>query len=111
MIQALQSFRTAATLTALGALIACASRSQEDAGSPAPAASPAPTPTPPVTDSLPSSAAWLEVDSAARTATLSLEVTAPPGAPSALINGSRGGEARVIVPLGWTVSWNWRNAD
>jgi hypothetical protein len=51
------------------------------------------------------------VDSAARTATLSLEVTASPGAPSALINRYRAGEARVIVPLGWTVSWNWRNAD
>jgi hypothetical protein len=51
------------------------------------------------------------VDSAARTASLTLEVTAPPGASSALINGYRAGEARIIVPLGWTVRWNWRNAD
>jgi len=42
---------------------------------------------------------------------LELVVTAPPGAPSALINGYRAGQARVIVPLGWTVRWNWRSAD
>jgi hypothetical protein len=57
------------------------------------------------------SLAWLVVDSASRTVTLELEVTAPPGAPSALINGYRAGDARVIVPLGWTVKWNWRSAD
>jgi hypothetical protein len=51
------------------------------------------------------------VDSAARVATLELEVTTSPGAPSALVNGYRAGEARIIVPLGWTVKWNWRSAD
>jgi plastocyanin len=51
------------------------------------------------------------VDSAARTVTLELEVTAKPGAPSALINGYSVGEARIIVPPGWTVKWNWRSAD
>ena len=54
---------------------------------------------------------WLVVDSASRTATISLEATQPPRAPSALLNGYRAGEARVIVPLGWTVKWNWRNSD
>ncbi|HEV7366719.1 MAG TPA: sulfocyanin-like copper-binding protein [Gemmatimonadales bacterium] len=54
---------------------------------------------------------WLTVDSAGRAATLTLEVTAPPGAPSALINGYRAGEARITVPLGWTVRWHWHNAD
>jgi hypothetical protein len=55
--------------------------------------------------------AWITVDSAQRAVTLSLETTAgPPGAP-ALINGYRNGEARLVVPLGWTVKWNWRNAD
>jgi hypothetical protein len=55
--------------------------------------------------------AWIRVDSAQRTLTLSLETTAgAPGAP-ALINGYRNGEARLVVPLGWTVKWNWRNAD
>jgi len=51
------------------------------------------------------------VDSAGRTLTLTLEVTAPAGAPAALINGYRAGQARIIVPLGWTVRWHWRNAD
>jgi hypothetical protein len=51
------------------------------------------------------------VDSAARTVTLALEVTGPPGVPSALINGYRAGEARVVVPLGWTVKWDWHSAD
>jgi len=47
----------------------------------------------------------------ARTATISLEVTRPKEAPSALVNGHRAGEARIVVPLGWTIKWNWRNAD
>jgi hypothetical protein len=42
---------------------------------------------------------------------MSLEVTAPRGAPSALINGYRAGEVQITVPLGWTVKWNWRSAD
>ena len=53
----------------------------------------------------------MTVDSAARVVALSLEITAPPGAPSALINGYRAGEARIVVPLGWTVKWDWRSAD
>jgi hypothetical protein len=57
------------------------------------------------------SADWITVDSAARTVTLALEVTHPPGAPSALLNGRREGGAQVVVPLGWTVAWDWRNAD
>jgi hypothetical protein len=54
---------------------------------------------------------WLVVDSAGQTATLAIEVTAPAGAPSALINGYRAGEVQVVVPRGWTVKWNWRSAD
>ena len=54
---------------------------------------------------------WLAVDSAARTVTLSLEVTPPVGAGSALINGRREGGAMVVVPVGWTVVWDWRNGD
>jgi hypothetical protein len=57
------------------------------------------------------SASWLKVDSAARTITLTLEVTSRRGAPSALLNGFRAGEAQVDVPLGWTVKWDWRSAD
>ncbi|HKU63000.1 MAG TPA: sulfocyanin-like copper-binding protein [Gemmatimonadales bacterium] len=55
--------------------------------------------------------AWITVDSAGRTVTLALEVTHPAGAPSALLNGLREGAAQVVVPLGWTVVWDWRSAD
>ena len=85
-------------------LAACAGSSQAVPGT---AQSPPPAP-PPSGTAVPE---WLSVDSAARTVTLSLEVTAPPGAPSALINGYRAGQARIVVPLNWTVKWNWRNAD
>jgi hypothetical protein len=53
----------------------------------------------------------LTADPAGRTATLALEVTAPPGAPSALLNGHREGDVQVVVPLQWTVRWDWRSAD
>jgi hypothetical protein len=42
---------------------------------------------------------------------LSLKTTAGPPGTSALINGYRNGEARVVIPLGWTVKWSWQNAD
>ncbi len=64
-------------------------------------------PSAPTSDSIP----WLVADSAVKTAALSIEVTRPRGAASALLNGYRRGEARVIIPIGWTVRWNWRNAD
>jgi hypothetical protein len=56
-------------------------------------------------------AAWVVADSAARTATLRLEVTAPAGSPSAAINGYREGGVQVVVPLRWTVIWDWHSAD
>jgi sulfocyanin SoxE-like protein len=56
-------------------------------------------------------ASWLMADSATRTATIALEVTAPAGSPSALLNGYREGGVQVVVPLRWTVTWNWRSAD
>lgn len=59
----------------------------------------------------PDTASWLSSDSASRTVTLRLEVTRPAGSPTALINGQRGGGVQVIVPLGWTVRWEWRSAD
>jgi hypothetical protein len=101
-------FRVAMALP-LAAVLACGrkpaaaapSTATADTAPPAPAASRAPT------DSFP----WLLVDSAARTASLDLVVTRKPGAPSALINGYRAGETRIIVPLGWTVKWKWRSAD
>ena len=54
---------------------------------------------------------WLAVDSAGRAATLTLQVTAPAGTPSAVINGYREGGVQVVVPLRWTVTWDWRSAD
>jgi hypothetical protein len=106
-----QSLRASAGAALLIMLIACARPSRN----PPPATAPDSTVTPAPTATVPFPAVrspdWLVVDSASRTATLTLEVTAPPGAPSALINGYRAGEARIVVPLGWTVKWNWRNAD
>jgi hypothetical protein len=54
---------------------------------------------------------WITSDSAGRVVTIALEVTRPAGAASALLNGYRDGAAQVVVPLGWTVVWDWRNAD
>lgn len=101
MVQALHPFRLLGDVAFLAMLAGCAGRSQRT-----PSTAPAPPPAP-----APSAPEWLSVDSVGRTATLSLEVTALPGEPSALINGHRAGEARIVVPLGWTVKWNWRTAD
>jgi hypothetical protein len=93
-------------------LLACSPREQAAATPPAAAASEPVRPdgwdsSPVSADSFP----WLVVDSAARTATLELVVTRKTGAPSALINGYRAGEARIVIPVGWTAKWNWRSAD
>jgi hypothetical protein len=94
------------------ALLACSPREQAAATPPAPAVSEPVRPATPessrvTVDSFP----WLVADSAARTATLELVVSRKTGAPSALINGYRAGEARIVIPLGWTVKWNWQSAD
>jgi hypothetical protein len=65
-------------------------------------------------ESVPTSAplpAWVAMDSAARTVTLELDVTAPSGAPSALIAGHRAGDVQIVVPLNWTVTWHWQSSD
>jgi len=64
-------------------------------------AAPAPGPTPP----------WLVADSSDRTVTLAFEVTAAPDGGAALLNGYRNGELQIVVPLNWTVQWDWRSAD
>jgi hypothetical protein len=56
-------------------------------------------------------APWVLADTVARAASLTLEVTAPAGSPSALLNGYREGGVQVVVPLRWTVTWDWRSAD
>lgn len=95
----------------LAAGIACSGKSQNASSAPPPTA--APISRPATTDSAPAAAdtSWIKSDSAARTVTLSLVVTQPTGSPSALINGYRSGQARIEVPVRWTVKWNWRNDD
>ncbi len=113
MIQLSRSLHCIAAAAALSAVVACSGRRQPAASEPASAQPPAEasvaqesqagdTTDPP---------SWLVVDSAAHVAMLTLEVTAPAGAPSALINGYRAGEARIVVPLGWTIQWDWRSTD
>ncbi len=54
---------------------------------------------------------WLGVDRGTRTVTAMLEVTTPPSLSSALLNGYRDGAVQIVVSVGWTVKWHWRNAD
>ena len=53
---------------------------------------------------------WLVSDSAGKTVTIALQVTRATDG-GALINGHRKGELQIVVPLNWTVQWDWRNAD
>ena len=106
----LTSARIPGMAAGMVALVACAGGSQSRPATQAPARS-AVAPAPAAAPSRPAATDWLVTDSAGRTATISLEVTPAQGAPSALLNGYRAGEARVIVPRGWTIKWNWRNSD
>jgi hypothetical protein len=54
---------------------------------------------------------WLSADTAAKAVSLRLDITAPPGASSALINGHHDGDVQVVVPRGWTVAWRWESHD
>ena len=112
MIQMLRSFGMPTT-AALAVALACAGRQQSPSAKPASASTPRPISTPPPAAPVqrPSSLDWLAIDSANKTVTLTLETTARPNARSALINGYRNGEARIVVPVGWTVKWSWHNAD
>lgn len=112
MIKLAHSLPITVTAAVLSAVVACSGRSQVAASDPAPAPPPpaATLPSGPPADTT-GAPSWLAVDSTARVVTLTLEITAPPGAPSALINGYRAGEARIVVPFGWTVKWDWRSAD
>ena len=113
MIQLPRSLHVTAFTAALSTVVACSGRSRAPATDTTPSQPPASAPAGqgPEASAPPDSPSWLVVDSAGRTVTLTLEVTAPAGAPSALINGYRAGEARIVVPLGWTVKWDWRSAD
>jgi len=110
----IQTLRQLGWFTALVWLSACASRSSSGSESTSPVPYQSGSATAPQAAghaATQDSASWLKADIAARTVTITLEVTAPSGAPSALINGFRAGEAQVIVPLGWTVKWEWQSAD
>ncbi|MEO8090483.1 MAG: sulfocyanin-like copper-binding protein [Gemmatimonadales bacterium] len=113
MIKLSRSLQATVIAAGLSAVVACSGRSQAASGDTAPAPSaPAATPPPPATRTDTAAVPpWLVVDSVAREVRLTLEVSAPPGASSALINGYGAGEARIVVPLGWAVKWDWRNAD
>jgi len=113
MIQLPPLLHVTAAAAALSSVVACSRRSQTAATQPAPAQPPAAAPVAqgPGASDTPDSPPWLVVDSAGRGVMVTLEVTAPAGAPSALINGYRAGEARIVVPLGWTVKWDWRSVD
>jgi hypothetical protein len=68
--------------------------------------------TPAKPDSVSETPAWLVADTAGRTVTIALQVTPPPaGGGPALLNGHHNGALQIVVPLGWTVQWDWRNAD
>jgi hypothetical protein len=105
----------AASLAGAAPTAACAPRpAAAPAPAPAsagPAAAPTPsaTPAPASTDS--GTPAWMRADSAARTVNLTLAVTPAPDSGAAVINGFRNGEIQIVVPLNWTVNWDWRNAD
>ena len=95
----------AGPLTVVALAVACAS-----AQTPAPAVQAPPASTAPAAAAADSSVAWLVADDAGKTVTVALQVTrAADGA--ALINGHRKGELQIVVPLNWTVQWDWRNAD
>ena len=55
--------------------------------------------------------AWVGVDTAGRSVSLSFE--AMPGGPEgiATLNGHHHGDMQLAVPLNWTVRWTWVNHD
>jgi sulfocyanin SoxE-like protein len=59
----------------------------------------------------PATPVWLVADTSGRTVTIALQVTPATGGGPALINGHHNGALQIVVPLGWTVQWDWRSAD
>ncbi|MFI5209431.1 MAG: sulfocyanin-like copper-binding protein [Gemmatimonadales bacterium] len=54
---------------------------------------------------------WVAVDSAAHRVVLTLVAAEGPEPGTATISGHRAGDVQLVIPQGWTVQWNWRNAD
>jgi sulfocyanin SoxE-like protein len=100
----------AGVILALAAVAACGSA--QTAAAPAPATAPAPAPGQAATpDSVSQTPVWLVADTAGRTVTIALQVTPATGGGPALLNGHHNGALQIVVPLGWTVQWDWRSAD
>jgi len=107
-----QPVPTLVAAVALAAGLACSGNSQSSSAAPAPAApAPAAEPATPGSPTVTPDTAWIKSDSAAKTATLNLVTTNGGSGQSALINGYRSGQAQIVVPVGWTVKWDWRNED
>jgi hypothetical protein len=100
----------AGALLVLAAVAACGSAQTTPAPAPAPAPAHAPGQAA-RSDSGSDTPAWLVADSAGRTVTIALQVTPASGGGPALINGHHDGSLQIVVPLGWTVQWDWRSAD
>lgn len=102
----------AGALLALAAVAACGSaQTTPPPGTPpAPAAAPASgqAATP---DPVSKTPAWLVADTAGRTVTIAFQMTPAAGSGPALLNGHHHGALQIVVPLGWTVQWDWRSAD
>jgi len=107
MPRAMRPFVTAAIL----ALASAAAGAEAAEQPPTPYASPTAA-APPRAASAPADSApgWLVADPVAKTVSIALQVTRAPDG-GALINGHRKGELQIVVPLNWTVQWDWRSAD
>lgn len=88
----------AVALVALGSTAACGSAQT----TPPPATQPAAGQEAPV---------WLVSDDEGKTVTIALQVTPGAAGGPALINGEHNGAFQIVVPLNWTVQWDWRSAD
>ena len=105
----------AGALVVLGTTAACGS-AQTTPPSPASAPPPssAPSAAPPAVAQPPAqqdTPPWLVADTAGRTVTIALQVTPGSDGGPALINGHHNGALQIVVPLGWTVQWDWRSTD
>jgi|tagenome__1003787_1003787.scaffolds.fasta_scaffold20243614_2 hypothetical protein len=100
-------------IVAILGMLGCGGRSQAASPPPPADSTRVAAATPSVEDAVPQrqpAPTWISVDSGGRSVTLTLETAAGSGS-SAVINGFRNGGVRVVVPVGWTVKWTWRNGD
>ena len=102
----------AGALVVLGVVSACGAAQTAPLASAPTRAPTVSAPAAPASGAEPGTPPWLVADTAARTVTVALQVTpATTAGGPALINGQHNGGVQIIVPLNWTVQWDWRNAD